>query len=51
IVGTSTFDLDNFNLNMMAIILFIASLFLLRKYKLNPILVMVLTGIVGLFVY
>jgi len=51
IVGTSTFDLENFNLNVVAVILFIASLFLLRKYKLNPILVMVLTGVVGLLVY
>lgn len=51
VVGTSSLNIENFNLNVVAVILFVSSLFLLRKYKLNPMLIMVLTGIIGLFVY
>ncbi|MDN6664449.1 MAG: chromate transporter [Tetragenococcus koreensis] len=51
VVGASSLDVRNFTLNIGAVILFSVSLFLLRKYKLNPILVMVLTGIAGLFMY
>lgn len=51
VVGTSSLDVGSFNLNIVAAILFFVSLFLLRKYKLNPMLVMVLTGIIGMLVY
>lgn len=51
VVGASSLDVRNSTLNIGAVILFSVSLFLLRKYKLNPILVMVLTGIGGLFMY
>lgn len=50
-LGTSSLNIVSFNINITAIILFIVSLFLLRKYKPNPILIMVLTGIIGLFAY
>lgn len=50
-LGTSSFDIKVFNLNIIAIIIFLISLFLLRRYKLNPILVMILTGLAGLFFY
>lgn len=38
-------------LNVPAIIIFIISLFVLRKYRLNPILIIVFTGFIGLFLY
>lgn len=50
-LGTSSFNVKNISINITAIIVFFISLFLLRKYKLNPILIMILTGIVGLFFY
>lgn len=37
--------------NITAIIVFTISLFSLRKYKMNPILIIILTGISGLFFY
>ncbi|CBZ05265.1 chromate transporter [Clostridium botulinum] len=49
--GTSSFNVKDISINITAIIVFIISLFLLRKYKLNPILIMILTGVVGLFFY
>jgi chromate transporter len=49
--GTSTLHIQNTSINVMAVIVFIIALFLLRKYKLNPILIMILSGIVGLFLY
>ena len=41
----------NLPLNLPALLVFGASFFLLRKYKMNPITLLVLTGVVGLFVY
>lgn len=49
--GTSSLDFGSMNINITAIIIFVISLFLLRKYKLNPILIMVLTGVAGLILY
>lgn len=43
--------LTNYTLDYVAIILFVISLFLLRKYKLNPLIVMFASGIIGLIVY
>lgn len=39
------------NLNLTAIIMFIISLYCLKKFKTNPILIIVLTGIAGIFFY
>ncbi|NLY46912.1 MAG: chromate transporter [Tissierella sp.] len=50
-IGTSSFNLEGISINVIAIIVFFISLYLLRNYKLNPILIMVLTGVVGLFFY
>lgn len=41
----------DYTLDYIAIILFAISLFLLRKYKLNPLIVMFACGIIGLIVY
>ena len=49
--GDTTLNIQITHLNFAAVIVFIATIFLLRKYKLNPILIMVLSGIVGLFLY
>jgi len=40
-----------FNINVLYIIVFFVSLFLLRKYKLSPILIIILTGTVELLIY
>lgn len=37
--------------DFIAVVLFTISLFLLRKYKMNPITLMILTGIAGVFIY
>lgn len=50
-LGTSSFNVKTININVTAIIVFIISLFLLRQYKVNPILIMIITGIIGLFFY
>lgn len=50
-LGTSSFNVKDISINITAINVFIISLFLLRKYKLNPILIMILTGVVGLIFY
>lgn len=50
-LGTSSFNINDININITAVIVFIISLFLLRKYKINPMLIMILTGVAGLFFY
>lgn len=50
-LGTSGFDVKTIEVNFIAIIVFLISLFFLRKYKVNPILIMLLTGVTGLFFY
>ena len=50
-LGAPSFNIKDISINITAIIVFTISLFLLRKYKLNPILIMCLTGVVGLFFY
>lgn len=47
--GSQSINLSS--INLYAIISFIGSLFLLRKYRLNPILIIILTGALGLFAY
>lgn len=44
-------SLDFSDVNLISVILFAASLFVLRKFKLNPIYVMLGTGIVGMGIY
>lgn len=39
------------NLNYWAVGLFAISLFVLRKFKLNPLLIIALSGVVGYFIY
>lgn len=38
-------------LNVTAVIVFMLSLFALRKFKMNPMLIMIITGVLGLFFY
>ncbi len=49
--GSPSFDIKVSNFNIAAIITFIISLFLLIKYRLNPILIMILSGITGILFY
>ncbi len=39
------------SLDVVSVILFIVSMILLRKYKMNPLIVMAICGVVGLIVY
>ena len=50
-IGTSSFDLSAAQLNFPAVVVFAVSFFVIRKYKINPVLLMVLTGISGAFLY
>ncbi|NYB73751.1 chromate transporter [Sedimentibacter hydroxybenzoicus DSM 7310] len=50
-LGTSSFNFDNADINIAAIIVFIISLLLLRKYKPNPVLIIVVSGFAGLIFY
>lgn len=50
-LGSTSLDMKTIDFNITAIIVFIISLFLLRKYKMNPILLMILTGVIGIFFY
>lgn len=45
------FGFNAIDINIPAIIIFFLSLLLLRKYKLNPIHIIVLTGFIGLILY
>lgn len=49
--GTTTLDLKMNSINIAAVVVFLITLFLLRKYKLNPILIIILSGLVGLVLY
>lgn len=49
--GETTLNVQGAKLNLAAVIVFITALFLLRKYKLNPILIIILSGVVGVFLY
>lgn len=56
ILLTALFNKDTFpmqlsDLNWIAVALFLLSLFLLRKYKLNPIYIMLLAGVAGVIIY
>ena len=49
-LGTTSFEMDS-DIDWIAIVVFSVSLFALRKYKLNPILLMICTGLLGLIIY
>lgn len=49
--GTSSLDIGELHLNITALGIFLFSLFLLKKYKLNPISIMMITGAFGLIFY
>lgn len=49
--GSQSFHVNTTDFNVIAIFIFIFSLFILRKYKTNPMLIIILTGIIGLFFY
>lgn len=48
---TNTLKFNFFNLNTIAILISLISLYCLRKYKINPLLVIVVTGCLGLVIY
>lgn len=48
--GSATFT-KGLTLDWIAIAIFVLALFVLRKFKLNPILVIIASGIIGIFVY
>lgn len=49
--GHSEFPLQLSQLNIVSVVLFIVGLFLMRRYKLSPIQIMILSGISGIIIY
>jgi len=49
--GNNKPGLDFFSLNWTALLIFLALLFVLRKWKINPILIMFASGIAGFVIY
>ena len=49
--GSQSSDFRIASINISAVVMFIISLFLLRKYRLNPILIIIFTGVVGIVIY
>jgi len=49
--GENGFSLNLSDINIVALILFLASLFTLRKWKVSPIYIMLGTGFVGMLIY
>lgn len=48
---TSTFDISLFSPQIVSIVIFIFMFYILRKYKCNPIFIMICSGILGYFFY
>lgn len=44
-------EVEKININIVAVVIFIISIFLLRKFKINPMLMMILSGAAGFFLY
>lgn len=44
-------EIGSININVVAIGIFLISIFLLRKFKINPMLMMILSGVAGFFLY
>lgn len=51
LLGTQTLWEGGLSPDISAVLLFGISLFAIRKYKLNPTLAMVFTGVIGIFIY
>lgn len=49
--GSSEFNVDFLYPNWLALLIFLTMLFILRKWKLNPIIIILISGIVGLTLY
>ncbi len=49
--GDKHIDFSNINLNYVSLVLFGISMFILRKFKLNPVYVMVGCGVAGAVIY
>lgn len=49
--GHSELPLQFSQLNIVSVVLFIVGIFLMRRYKLSPIQVMILSGISGIIIY
>lgn len=49
--GTTSFNISLIHLNILAVSIFILSLFMLRRFKTNPIVIIILSGLVGYIVY
>lgn len=49
--GEQGFSLNLSDLNLLAVILFSVSLFILRKWKPNPIVIMLGSGLIGMIIY
>lgn len=49
--GENGFSLDKSSINYISIILFLCAVFILRKWKTNPIIVMLGTGAIGSIIY
>lgn len=44
-------EIRKVNINIIAVVIFFTSIFLLRKFKINPMLMMILSGAAGFFLY
>lgn len=51
IFGQKKIDFLNLHINYISLAIFIFCMFVLRKYKLNPIYVMIATGVIGAVIY
>ena len=49
--GSSKSDIDFLSLNWIALFIFLSALFILRKWKLNPVVVIFISGIAGFVFY
>lgn len=49
--GNMTFDVSQSKVNIIALLMLLVSLTFLRKWKLNPMIILIITGILGLIVY
>lgn len=49
--GSSKSEIDFLSLNWIALLIFLAMLFIVRKWKLNPIVIILISGIAGFVFY
>ena len=48
---SSKFEIDFLSLNWIALLIFLTMLFILRKWKINPIVIIFISGIAGFVFY